>query len=243
MSQASEQLEQSHTSIFYSFISLGATILNILLAIVPASDVYNIFLTKDTEKYPYAFFLMQSLGNFFWTFYGLKINSFVVIITSLVAMILNMIYMLIFIYCKQIKTNIKIDYMIGYILIFFSLFFIEFETNIKASVFGTIGTMFSILSALTTMQKLKEILEFHDSHYIPIRLNVVYFTNSLFWVIYAILNNYNIYILIPNSLSICLNGFEIFLYVKYTHESINNDENSDNTLKENIKEKDNQKVI
>ena len=224
-SETNSDIITSNVSLFYSFISIGATILNILLALVPASDVYNIYLTKDTEKYPYAFFLMQSFGNFFWTIYGFKLNSMVLIITSIVAMVLNMIYMIIFIYCKPIKMNIKIDYILGYLLIFIALFFMEIESNIKPHVFGTIGFMFSILSALTTMQKIKEILEFHDSHYIPIRLNIVYFTNSVFWVIYGILNDYNFYIIVPNTLSICLNGFDIFLYIKYVNEEKTTDKN------------------
>lgn len=55
-SDTNSDIITSNVSLFYSFISIGATILNILLALVPASDVYNIYLTKDTEKYPYAFF-------------------------------------------------------------------------------------------------------------------------------------------------------------------------------------------
>ena len=95
-----------------------------------------------------------------------------------------------------------------------------------ADVYGFIASLLSTLTVISTLQKIKEILKYRDISYIPIRLIITYFINRVIWQLYAILNNYHIYLIIPCTFGITLNGYQIYLYWVFSNEDQNRLENS-----------------
>ena len=159
-----------------SFLSLSSYCFVIAL---PIFDIYEIYKTKQVDKYPYMIFIVFSITGYFWTVYGIKINAYTILLSSSFSMIMNMSYFIIFIISTSNTSKVKTIMISGYLLIFIILLIIEFIINPSAQVYGYISSTSSCLSVSSTIQKIREILKYRDISYIPFKLIFTYFLSCL----------------------------------------------------------------
>jgi uncharacterized protein with PQ loop repeat len=100
----------------------------------------------------------------------------------------------------------------------------------------------NIAMFVSPLQKIQEVYKTKDNSYIPIQISIVLTINCLIWTSFGMLRNFNLYIIIPNTIGVIFSLFQIYLWFKF-----NNSENikskDDNSLgnkrlpeKENIED-------
>ena len=205
--------------LLFSIVSFLGLVLYCIRVTIPITDIYEIYRTKEVSKYPYLVLISFSFSAYFWTFYGIKQESKALFYSSFYGFLLNMIYLIVFIISTSYTYEIKNIMIAAYLFIFATLLVVEYLFNLPNNFYGFIGNIFSILSVIATLHKIKEILQYRDISYIPIKLMITYFLNSCLWEMYGILSNFDLFLIVPNLLGIALNGFQVFIYYKFSSEN------------------------
>ena len=203
-----------------SFLGLCGTCCAIGLFTIPILDIYNMYKTrKDVDKFPFFIFIGFSLNCFFWTVYGMKIDTISVWSCNFYGLITNMSFLIIYIICIEASQRDKITYIAGCLATLLILIIFVAKTTLSSTFYGTVANIFNIIAILSTVQKIKTAVELRDKSYIPINFVLICFANSISWVLFSISVGGNMFIFIPNFLGIVLCTVQLYYYNLFSKEA------------------------
>lgn len=196
-----------------SFLGLCGTCFAIGLFTIPIVDIYNMYKTrKDVDKFPFFIFIGFSFNCFFWTVYGMKIDTISVWSCNIYGLITNISFLIIYIICIEASQKDKITYIGACIATLLILIIFVSKTAFSSTFYGIIANIFNIIAVLTTVQKIKTAIELRDNSYIPINFVLICFANCISWVLFSFSVGGNMFIFIPNFLGFVLCTVQIYYY-------------------------------
>ena len=219
---------------------LGNT-LAILFFLSPITIIVNLIKTKDNSKIPYLLFISVIINCQLYVIYGLKISVFFVWFCNMIGFVLNLFYLIMYIEfcdysrCKKIMLNFSCLF---YLLISTYLMF-TFKNN--QDHIALAAMIINIISFVTPLQKISEVMKTKDNTYIPIGVSICLLLNCIFWCLFGMCKNFNYYIIIPNFIGIILACAQIIIYIIYesmkikTHDRLEKQDNNTSD-EENLKE-------
>ncbi len=203
--------------ILFAFDSFMCLIINCLLMIIPTLDILHIYKTKETNKYPYLYLILTAVCYYAWAVYGWKVDALPLLWSSLIGVMFNIIFVIVFIYSTLLNSKFKLFLSFSFLFVFILLLIIESLINISENIYGLFGSISECIVAVSTIQKLKEAIMLRDISYIPIRLIITFWVNNIFWIWYAI-ELKDFFIILPNVMAFLLNSIQISLYRIYSGE-------------------------
>jgi solute carrier family 50 protein (sugar transporter) len=215
-----------------------ANIMSIIFYIAPTMIIIDLCKTKDWKKVPYLMFSFTILNCLFWFIYGFQKNFWAVYLNNGIGIVLNSIYLCIFIsHVPDLSLTMKIIMNI-FVITFNVTFIVNFFLFVKnVEIAGTIAMIFNILMFFSSLQKIVEVFAYRDNSYIPFLTIVSLMFACALWLLYGILQKMNMYLVIPNSLGLTISLFQVILWFIFNHpdelqkkEPINEDPAKENLL-------------
>ena len=192
--------------------------LNCVLLSVPLYDIYEIYYSKETDKYPYSYLLFSSYNCYVWFIYGFKESKLALEWSCFYGTIVNIFCLIVFILSTQLYSYTKHILNSCFILTFVILIVLEFYLEISPHIYGLTGCIIEVIVAISTVQKIQEAILYRDIRYIPIRIVVIFFLANISLLLYAYILS-DIYLTIPNLVAFTCNSYQIYLYFLFSQKS------------------------
>jgi solute carrier family 50 protein (sugar transporter) len=177
---------------------------------------YLINRKEIVQDYNEILFYIIIFNTSSWLLYGTLIKDIFIFTSSILTLIFS--FGFIQIMYKYIKLEkliyIEIISLIGIVYLIIIIFLLNF-TNIDLYIIqyisGVTCTLTNICANAAPLLIIKQVIITKNTSLIYLPQAIINFINYLCWLIYAI-NNHNIFLLIPNSISLCLCLFQIIVY-------------------------------
>jgi uncharacterized protein with PQ loop repeat len=179
-----------------------------------------------TNVMPYLIYFCTILNTETSVLYGILVKSWPFYICNGVGCVLNIIYLIIFILnCK--KTPIKKEYLILMLLtlVFGSFFGFLFLVK-NLNVCGTISSFLNTFMIFAPFQKVSDSFKYKDNKFIPVSITLFLFLSCLFFMIYGLMKDLDLYITVPNILGVLFCCSQIFIWFYFEIKNKENNENN-----------------
>ncbi|KAH7289086.1 hypothetical protein KP509_31G056600 [Ceratopteris richardii] len=211
----------SSTDTASTAIGIIGNITAVLLFLSPAPTFFEIWRKKSSGSYsgvPYV----SSLANcLLWVFYGLPIltQGLVLVITiNGFGVVLESIYLAIFVPFSHGRERMRMLVFIAVVLIVYAIIVIltlEVLPNGKKAMFvGIIAAVINTVMYAAPLAVMKHVITTKNVESMPFLLSLCTFINSCLWAIYGILK-VDPYIIIPNVLGVIFGIMQLVLYGYY----------------------------
>lgn len=179
---------------------------------MPYKEIYEIYQTRITEKFPYLILVNQLICQVIWfTYWNVHWNPFFIFL-AIYCSIVSQIFLFVFVYCCDIlETNKNILYSIIGVGPIVSVIILRI-LNLNLNIIGITGITFTIFMFLSPFQKILECFKKEDNSYLPIRLIKFNLFSSCCYVIYGTFFFYSLYVIVPHTLSILIAISQILVY-------------------------------
>lgn len=205
-------------------LALIGTSFYLFIYLTQIYDIYNIYKTrKDIDKFPFMIYIVQIINCYFWYEYCYLTDITSLMIWSLLGVFLNILFLIVYILCKEIEKTKKKQYIL-YIFLVYLIFLIIFKTlNPTEEIYGFLANISSISMTLSSAQNILKFFKTKDVKYFAINFCFVFFFNCLVWILYTILKGFDLYIFLSSFVGFVVFGFQIILYFIYKKESLSKD--------------------
>ena len=233
---------KSNSDFSQNFIGTIAMIFCIIYFLSPIYEIQKLLKKQiNTKSMPYLIYFCTILNTETSVLYGILVKSWPFYICNAVGCLLNIIYLIIFILnCKH--TPIKKEYIIILLLtlVFGSLFALYFLIK-NLNVCGTISSFLNTFMIFAPFQKVADSYKYKDNKFIPISITMFLFLSCLFFMIYGLMKDLDLYISIPNILGVFFCFSQIFIWFYFELKKNNSNllkekENVENNIEEEKKE-------
>ncbi len=210
-----------------NFIGSIAMIFCIIYFISPIYEISKLIKKQiKTNVMPYLIYFCTILNTETSVLYGILVKSWPFYICNGVGCVLNIIYLIIFILnCK--KTPIKKEYLILMLLtlVFGSFFGFLFLVK-NLNVCGTISSFLNTFMIFAPFQKVSDSFKYKDNKFIPVSITLFLFLSCLFFMIYGLMKDLDLYITVPNILGVLFCFSQIFIWFYFEIKNKENNENN-----------------
>ena len=210
-----------------NFIGSIAMIFCIIYFISPIYEISKLIKKQiKTNAMPYLIYFCTILNTETSVLYGILVKSWPFYICNGVGCVLNIIYLIIFILnCK--KTPIKKEYLILMLLtlVFGSFFGFLFLVK-NLNVCGTISSFLNTFMIFAPFQKVSDSFKYKDNKFIPVSITLFLFLSCLFFMIYGLMKDLDLYITVPNILGVLFCFSQIFIWFYFEIKNKENNENN-----------------
>ncbi len=210
-----------------NFIGSIAMIFCIIYFISPIYEISKLINKQiKTNAMPYLIYFCTILNTETSVLYGILVKSWPFYICNGVGCVLNIIYLIIFILnCK--KTPIKKEYLILMLLtlVFGSFFGFLFLVK-NLNVCGTISSFLNTFMIFAPFQKVSDSFKYKDNKFIPVSITLFLFLSCLFFMIYGLMKDLDLYITVPNILGVLFCFSQIFIWFYFEIKNKENNENN-----------------
>lgn len=210
-----------------NFIGSIAMIFCIIYFISPIYEISKLIKKQiKTNAMPYLIYFCTILNTETSVLYGILVKSWPFYICNGVGCVLNIIYLIIFILnCK--KTPIKKEYLILMLLtlVFGSFFGFLFLVK-NLNVCGTISSFLNTFMIFAPFQKVSDSFKYKDNKFIPVSITLFLFLSCLFFMIYGLMKDLDLYITVPNILGVLFCCSQIFIWFYFEIKNKENNENN-----------------
>lgn len=186
----------------------------LVFSILPLYLIIDMWKTKNTEKIPYFLFIFSLLNCVFWMAYGIIENKWPIYVGNGIGTLTSCFYLFNFLIYYFEETSKKILLIMMIVLCTFLLFFLLLSYK-NEKVIGIIACIMNTLMYISPLQKINEVFKYNDNSYIPIWISILIVVNCIFWVGYGILQNFNLYLIIPNGLGILVGIIQIIIWFRF----------------------------
>lgn len=216
-----------------NFIGSIAMIFCIIYFISPIYEISKLIKKQiKTNVMPYLIYFCTILNTETSVLYGILVKSWPFYICNGVGCILNIIYLIIFILCCK-HTIIKKEYLILMLLtLVFGSFFCFLFLIKNLNVCGTISSFLNTFMIFAPFQKVSDSFKFKDNKFIPISITLFLFLSCLFFMIYGLMKDLDLFITVPNILGVLFCCSQIFIWFYFEFKNKEN-ENFEFKNKEN----------
>jgi len=210
-----------------NFIGSIAMIFCIIYFISPIYEISKLIKKQiKTNAMPYLIYFCTILNTETSVLYGILVKSWPFYICNGVGCVLNIIYLIIFILnCK--KTPIKKEYLILMLLtlVFGSFFGFLFLVK-NLNVCGTISSFLNTFMIFAPFHKVSDSFKYKDNKFIPVSITLFLFLSCLFFMIYGLMKDLDLYITVPNILGVLFCCSQIFIWFYFEIKNKENNENN-----------------
>ena len=210
-----------------NFIGSIAMIFCIIYFISPIYEISKLIKKQiKTNVMPYLIYFCTILNTETSVLYGILVKSWPFYICNGVGCVLNIIYLIIFILnCN--KTPIKKEYLILMLLtlVFGSFFGFLFLVK-NLNVCGTISSFLNTFMIFAPFQKVSDSFKYKDNKFIPVSITLFLFLSCLFFMIYGLMKDLDLYITVPNILGVLFCCSQIFIWFYFEIKNKENNENN-----------------
>lgn len=180
---------------------------------------YKIWKRKSSENFTSVPFMMGVISASFWLRYALLKDEATVLKVNIVALSLNTVYLLIY-YCytkKKMLINLAIASVIATEVAMIT--FVElYKTEFTVDILGVCCTLFNIICFGSPLAGLRTVFRQGNCETLPLPMSIGNFIVSSEWFLYGILTE-NIYIIVPNSIGVCLATIQLLLFLVFPTKS------------------------
>lgn len=190
------------------------------------SPIYEIaYMIKDggdTTKNPYLIYIFTILNCLFWTLYGFIDKTWPLYVTEGTGLLLNYIYLLIFIAylnTPMAQRGILMAIVSGIIIFLSVMFYFVIPSK---EINGTLAAISDIFMGLSPFQYVPLIFKYKDNSYIPLSVTCFLAANNLVWSLFGFLKDVDYVLIIPNFLGLLFNLLQISIWVQFYDLKENN---------------------
>uniref|UniRef100_A0A0D3H474 Bidirectional sugar transporter SWEET n=1 Tax=Oryza barthii TaxID=65489 RepID=A0A0D3H474_9ORYZ len=179
---------------------------------LPVPTFWRIIKEKDVKDFKAGSYLATLLNCMLWVFYGLSIvhpNSILVVTINGIGLVIEAIYLTIFFLFSDKKNKKKMGVVLATEALFMAAvalgMLLGAHTHQRRSlIVGILCIIFGTIMVVKTK----------SVEYMPLLLSVVSFLNGICWTSYALIR-FDIFITIPNGLSVLFAPMQLILYAIY----------------------------
>ena len=200
---------------FSTFISYFASTITIALITSNALSSKNHDQNKEKSKeYLYFKYIILTLNGLFWSIYGLKIDSKALFACNIFGLLVYTYSLVNHIIAVDNERKIKYISIMVFSLIMIYLIFHSHYVHTYFS--GVFALLISILSRYSALVNIKDTMDQKDKSNISIKSVLLCIISSMAWILFGILENHNLFLIIPNLINSSIFGFQIYLYELYS---------------------------
>ncbi|KAI4329557.1 hypothetical protein MLD38_027933 [Melastoma candidum] len=205
-----------------TIVGLIGNVISFCLFLSPVPTFIQILKNKSVQDYRPDPYVATVLNCMMWVFYGLPIvhpDSILIITINGIGLVIETIYVLIFLLYSPWPTRRKIIiaiivevlFMIVVITITLSLLH---TTKARSNLVGVLCIIFNIMMYASPLTIMRKVIKTKSVKYMPFALSLANFCNGLIWAAYALLK-FDAYVLIPNSLGALSGLVQLILYAAF----------------------------
>ncbi|XP_042499267.1 bidirectional sugar transporter SWEET5-like [Macadamia integrifolia] len=212
-------------------IGIIGNVISFFLFASPMPTIYKIIKMKAVEGFEPDPYLASILNCMMWVFYGLPFvhpHSFLIITINSVGLVLELIYILIFLIYGNNKKRIKIVVVLFIEIVFVAaivvITMLVFHTTTRRSLFvGLICVVFNVCMYLSPLLIMKKVITTKSVKYMPFYLSLANTMNGAVWTTYALLR-FDPYVLTGNGIGTLGGIAQLILYAVYYKSTPKDDE-------------------
>eukprot|EP00347_Sterkiella_histriomuscorum_P001983 403369921 len=138
---------------------------------------------KRLDSISYLYLLTGLSTNIIWFAYGYQVQNQDIVLNNIFGMMLSLILLSLYMGIMRSRDEIVILYCF---LPFFMAFLIS---SVPVNICGLLGSVFSITSNLTPLEKIRDVIYSHDPRFINLTISSFTCFNAFMWCIYGFLSS------------------------------------------------------
>jgi solute carrier family 50 protein (sugar transporter) len=192
------------------------------LFLSPLPTFWRIVRNRKVEAFSGVPYLTAALNCSLWTFYGLPVVDFQVLLVTINAAGtgLELFYITVYLLFSEGKPRLKVVKLfiamaLGFIVMAGLVLGLVHDLNTRRAILGVLGATLATLMYGAPLTIMKMVIETKSVEFMPFLLSLFVFLNSLAWTIYAIMPKKDFYVLVPNVIGLVLGTGQLVLYAIY----------------------------
>ncbi|MED6160856.1 Bidirectional sugar transporter SWEET6b [Stylosanthes scabra] len=184
---------------------------------------YRIIKKKSVEEFKPDPYIATVLNCAFWVFYGLPFvrpHSILVLTINSIGLGFEFVYLAIFYIYATNKGRKKVVLYLVIEVIFFAAvalitLLVVHGTTKRSLVVGVLCDIFNVMMYVSPLTVMAKVIKTKSVEYMPFWLSLTNFLNGLCWTTYALIQPFDIYVLISNSIGAVSGLVQLILYAYY----------------------------
>lgn len=195
------------------------------LFLSPLPTFWRIFWNRQVEDFSGVPYLTAALNCSLWTFYGLPVINFQVLVVTVNAAgaCLEIFYITVYILFSEGKPRLKVVKLFiavafGFILMAGLVVGIEHDLNTRRTIVGVLCATVTTIMYAAPLTIMKTVVQTKSVEFMPFLLSLFVFLNSLDWTVYSFLPPKDFYMAVPSIIGLVLGTGQLVLFAMY-HKS------------------------
>ncbi|XP_057993045.1 bidirectional sugar transporter SWEET4-like [Hevea brasiliensis] len=205
-----------------NIIGIIGNVLSFCLFCSPIPTFVEILKSKSVGEFKPDTYLATILNCFLWSFYGLPVVHRDTLLMSInnIGIAMEAVYVIIFFIHAQRSGRVKVLKWISIELVFLAtlvtstLKFIDTHEQ-RSKIVGIICLIFNIVMYASPLSIMRKVITAKSVMYMPFYLSLAIFLNGIIWVIYAVVDKLDVFILIGNCVGILSGAIQLVLHACY----------------------------
>lgn len=219
-------------------LGIIGNVTSLFLFLSPVPTFYKISKWKSTKEYSGVPYVATLANCLLWVLYGIPLvhpHSFLVITINGTGVVLELIYLTMFIVYSPKNDKVKVVKALGLVFVLFAavavLTLTVFHTHERRSLFvGLLAVVFCTGMYAAPLSVMKLVIATKSVKYMPLSLSLTGLANGIVWTAYALIR-FDIFVTIPNGIGTLLGIAQLILYGIY-YKTTNWDEEEDDENEE-----------
>ncbi|KAI5683467.1 hypothetical protein M9H77_04695 [Catharanthus roseus] len=202
-------------------IGIIGNVISFFLFLSPVPTFVTIWKAKSVQAFKPDPYLATILNCAMWTVYGLpfvKPDSILVLTINAIGLLIEAIYISIFLIYSDGAKRKKIVYFLLGEFIFWAIIFVITMAALhgpkRSYLVGIICLILNILMYASPLTVMRRVITTKSVKYMPFYLSLANFANGIIWFVYALLK-FDPFVLIPNGLGALSGAVQLILYATY----------------------------
>ncbi|CAM8950542.1 unnamed protein product [Rhodiola kirilowii] len=205
-----------------TIVGILGNCISLVLFLAPVPTFYGIWRKKSVEQYSPIPYLATFINCLVWVLYGLPIvkpNSILVVTINGTGIVIEIIYLSIFIIYSTGQNRRKIILIIIGELIFIAALAVLVLTlslthKLRTLVVGLVCIVFNVGMYASPLSVMRMVITTKSVEYMPFALSLFSFANGACWVGYSLFK-FDPFITVPNGLGTLFSLAQLILYAAY----------------------------
>ena len=167
---------------------------------------------------PLSMLIFNYSNNQLWLAYGILLKEFIMIFGNIINLIIDIIFLIWYIYYYVDKKNKKCSYYSGILLLITIFLFFILVNFFPEKLLGKSAMIFNILMFFGPCQNIFKVIKTGNYKLLSILSSSIGFIMSFCWVLYGVFIN-NINSIIPNLFGVILCLIQMLFYLIYKYKT------------------------
>ncbi|PWA88812.1 SWEET sugar transporter [Artemisia annua] len=203
-------------------VGVIGNVISVILFLSPVPTFYTIWKKKAVESFSPIPYLVTFVNCGLWVFYGLPLvhpHSLLVTTTNGAGMVIESVYILIFIIYSVRSKRIMVLWVLLAEVIFLAVLVIvvltvTHSTNVRSAIVGGIAIAGNIAMYASPLSVWKMVITTKSVEYMPFLLSLFSFANGVCWFSFAFIR-FDPYLAVPNGLGVLFGSIQLIIYACY----------------------------